>query len=282
MAKLEFTGERVIPEANKNDLVYAEHMCRYLFAGQFVRGKTVLDVASGSGYGSRYLFGRGAKRVVGLDNSPEAIDYASETCAAAGVEFLVGEAQNLPFSDASFDVVVSFETIEHLKDQEKYLSEIKRVLKSGGLAIISTPNNLVFPKGNPFHTKELSPKEFRDLVSRYFKNVGMYYQDNVVSSYLCARDSAEREDFGPPFESLKLSGKPGDEHLYLVAVAGDGSMPKDIRNSSVLFNDNELKARDREIRERGRMLEEIHNSRGWKVVCFLHRLRKSIPILKNL
>lgn len=282
MEKLEFTGERVIPEVNKNDLVFAEHMCRYLFAGQFAKGMTVLDVACGSGYGSSYLVERGAKKVVGLDNSPEAIEYAKGTYGKTGVEFLIADAENLPFDSGTFDVVVSFETIEHLKNQEKCLQEIKRVLKEDGLAIISTPNILVFPKGNIFHTKELSPEEFQELLSGYFKNMAMHFQHNVIASYIADRKGAEKKYDEFISQNLKLSGLNCDQHLYLIAIAGNKELPHSILNASVLFNDKEIKVRDQEIKEKNKQLKEIHNSRGWKIVCFLHRIKKSIPFLKNL
>lgn len=117
-----------------------DHLGRYAFAAEFVKEKVVLDVACGSGYGSAYLFDKGAKMVVGGDISSEAMEDARVSYVRPGVEFLLLDATKLPFADNSFEAIVSMETIEHLGQYQDYLSECKRVLKGGGVFICSTPN----------------------------------------------------------------------------------------------------------------------------------------------
>lgn len=159
--------ERVMPGSVSEEL-YLEHIARYEFARCFVRDMVVADIACGVGYGSYDLLKNGgAKSVVGVDISKEAIDYAREHYKADSLGFVVGDATNLNLGEAEFDIVVSFETIEHVRLCDRYLDELYRLLKHGGTAIISTPNRRFSPP-NPYHLKEFSPREFHSLLSQRF------------------------------------------------------------------------------------------------------------------
>jgi len=131
------------------------HLARYAFAAEFVKGKVVLDVACGWGYGSRFLFDKGARIVVGGDISAEAVECAQTFWRRQGTEFIVLDATRLPFADNSFDAIVSMETIEHLEQYKDFLSECNRVLEKGGVFICSTPNKGLgipgIPKIHPHH-----------------------------------------------------------------------------------------------------------------------------------
>ena len=173
--KLADDGERMIPKLHGDSIMYAEHMTRYLAAAELVAGKTVLDIACGTGYGTQMLAGK-AQKVYGIDISPEAIDYATAKFTAGNLSYAVGRAEQIELPDASVDVVVSFETLEHITDYKQFLSEIKRVLKPDGLAIISTPNDLEFAKGNHHHVHQFSETELQNILSKEFKNIKPYYQ----------------------------------------------------------------------------------------------------------
>jgi len=180
-------GPRIIERLDQR-VITSWQMClsrigRYAFAGQFVKNKTVLDIACGAGYGSSYLLSKGAKIVTGGDISEETIEYAKARYRKDNLNFLPLDAQQrLPFADSSFDVVVSTETIEHLENHENFLAECRRVMKSGGTFICSTPNKEAMPlnptnpekPSNPYHVKEYSVNEFQQLFSKYFKNVDLY------------------------------------------------------------------------------------------------------------
>jgi ubiquinone/menaquinone biosynthesis C-methylase UbiE len=116
------TGERLIPEGHHQTLTYGEHISRYLSVTDVVKDKVVLDIASGTGYGTQ-LIAKTAKKVYGVDYSPEAIEYSKQNHSSDNVEFKVGDAHNIPMDDKSVDVVVSLETIEHLKDPAKFLHQ---------------------------------------------------------------------------------------------------------------------------------------------------------------
>ena len=129
---MEFTGERYVPAVGGE--IRHEHLHRYAFASEFVRGKQVLDIACGEGYGSEML-ARAAARVIGVDISPEAIDHATRSYGSRnGLQFLQGSAAALPLDDASIDVIVSFETIEHHAQHEEMMAEFSRVLRPTGEA----------------------------------------------------------------------------------------------------------------------------------------------------
>ena len=111
--------------------IQSEHFHRYLFALRYCEDKEVLDVASGEGYGSA-LLGQVARSVIGVDVDMASVDFANAHYLNERVSFRRGDAIALPIADASVDVVVSFETIEHLSDHEIFLTEVRRVLRPGG------------------------------------------------------------------------------------------------------------------------------------------------------
>ena len=125
----EYTGERFLPKDCKGEMEI-EHYQRYRFAAAFVEGKKVLDAACGEGYGSSILSEK-AKEVTGLDISAETVENANKKYEKDNLSFRAGSVESLPFEDDSFDVVISYETIEHVTGeiQESFLKEIRRVLK---------------------------------------------------------------------------------------------------------------------------------------------------------
>jgi SAM-dependent methyltransferase len=157
--------------------LWGEHRSRYRFATQFAAGKRVLDVASGAGFGLQMLKHAGACPV-GLDYDAEALTQVRRLEAAA--RLVHADATRLPFSDASVDLVVSFETIEHVPDAQALVTEIRRVLKPDGRLVLSTPNRAFGPEErhtqNPFHVREFTADELRDLLKASFNHVQLYGQ----------------------------------------------------------------------------------------------------------
>ncbi len=167
--------ERIVPE-NEDYGTYQGHYARYIFGSNFCKEKVVLDVACGVGYGSCHLIKTGARRVIGVDISRDALAYAKTHYADLKVELIVGDATKLPFPDKSFDVIVSFETIEHVREYKKYLSECKRVLKEGGIFICSSPNKMRENALNPHHIREFYLQEFYEMMNNNFRDVELYGQ----------------------------------------------------------------------------------------------------------
>jgi SAM-dependent methyltransferase len=159
-----------------------DHMARYHYAKSFCVDKTVLDVATGTGYGADILRNHGARRVVAVDREERALAYAEERYGASGISWTKGDAYALPF-DAEFDVVVSFETIEHLKKPEQFVRECKRTLKPGGVYIVSTPINLGGPFVSIHHELEFSPDEFQELLGGHFSQIEMLGQRRELRNF---------------------------------------------------------------------------------------------------
>lgn len=189
-APLEYTGERMVPEA-ADRFTFWEHVYRYAFACRFVAGKKVLDIACGEGYGAAALLKAGAETVVGVDVSNEACIHARERY---GIDTRTGNAEDIPMPDASVNVVVSFETIEHVPEPLRFLRECARVLAVGGTLIISTPNKDVYSGSgttpNPFHRSEMTEKEFVAALSEKFRRVRLYTQRPRSASWWSLRKLA--------------------------------------------------------------------------------------------
>lgn len=186
-------GERLTPDDWVGSDEIIRHFERYAFAGQFVASKNCLDIACGSGYGSNYLIKSGAKTVAGGDISPEGIKYARTHFSPNGLHFFLSDAQRLPFLDKSFDVVISIETIEHLKEPRQFVRECHRVLKPGGTLIFSTPNKGIYDHPeqtkptpinpfcmSPYHLKEFFSDELVSLVEgEHFHDITVYGQSFI-------------------------------------------------------------------------------------------------------
>jgi len=160
----------VVPGGTTPVTIFSESEQRYNFASQFVAGKAVLDIACGSGIGSSFLLESGASRVTGVDIDRPSLEAAARIYR--GIDFKWGDAsREIPLPDDSVDVVVSFETIEHFTNQDRFLEECRRVLRSGGTFICSSPNRDAsrwFPPSR-FHVKEFGATEFLAAMDRYFE-----------------------------------------------------------------------------------------------------------------
>ena len=191
--KLKFTGERYTPEVQGN--IFLEHMHRYLMVRDLIHNKTVLDIASGEGFGSDYL-AQYASNVIGVDLSKDAIDHAKKKYQRDNLTFKVGSTSQIPLDDNSVDVVVSFETIEHHDEHEEMMAEIVRVLKPDGVLIISSPDKAEYSDvpqtNNPYHVRELYQHELEELLSKYFKYSEIYGQRVIFGSGIFSQGCAQR------------------------------------------------------------------------------------------
>jgi 2-polyprenyl-3-methyl-5-hydroxy-6-metoxy-1,4-benzoquinol methylase len=170
------SGERMVPEISGGSTFW-EHVYRYAFACRFVKGKRVLDVACGEGYGLAALQKAGAARVIGLDISEPVCQHAR---TKYGLDVRVATAEQIPLADASMDVIVSFETIEHIPNPGLFLDECGRVLVPGGRLVISTPNKDVYSgwgqPTNPHHCSEMTEEEFASALRTRFHKIKLYSQ----------------------------------------------------------------------------------------------------------
>ena len=221
---LEARGERLVPEAQHGELVHAEHLARYRLAAQVAQGKRVLDAASGEGYGTALLAAAPACSATGVDIDERSVAHARARYAA---EFEVADVRDMPFPDGSFDLVVSFETIEHVPDPELALDEMRRVLAEDGLLLISTPNKDQYLVDNEFHEREFTHDEFLALLSAQFATVDALLQHNWMLSAILPAELA-RDDTGERWHQLamaKVVALEQGRELYTIAVCGNGDLP---------------------------------------------------------
>ena len=170
------SGERMVPETSDR-FTFWEHVYRYAFASRFVVGRRVLDIACGEGYGAAALQKAGAAHVIGVDVSQDACLHARKRY---GLDVRSGSAEQIPLPDSSVDVVVSFETIEHVRDPGRFLDECARVLAPGGRLVISTPDKEVYTDRlgtrNRHHCAEMTEEEFASALRARFHDVHFYTQ----------------------------------------------------------------------------------------------------------
>lgn len=276
-SNLPWTGERFLP-ALRGQIRY-EHFHRYAMCSKLVSGRNVLDIACGEGYGSA-LLAQHAFSVSGVDISDAAVAHARASYESTidNIQFKQGSADAIPFPDASFEVVVSFETLEHLSTQEEMLDEIKRVLIPGGVLIISTPERTAYAEAdgghNEYHVKELSRDEFSALVKSRFKNVDMYGQRLATVGWVQSESNNTYESLST--WSVATNGKVISEApvlhtpIFLVAICSDASLP--ILSPSI-FVDNT----DDIYREERAVLRWASN-----VDSELHDVQSHVTILNNL
>lgn len=256
-----------MPWAPDVQVVY-EHFHRYLWAASLVGGRRVLDLGSGEGFGAA-LLSESAEHVVGVDVDELTVEHSTLNYAAPNLEFHVGTAVDLSrFDDDSFGAVVAFEIIEHVREQERVLDEIERVLADDGLLAISTPDRRAYggarSEPNPFHARELSLEEFRELLASHFPHVAAWGQRTITGSHLTPLDdpaggssrSRGRRAGGAVEASEFFIERAGDEWrlasgpaaLYCIALASKAALVDAPASSTLADCDIELvRVKEREI-----------------------------------
>ena len=244
---LEFTGERFTPECVR-EIAY-EHWHRYAWALPWVQGQDVLDVACGEGYGS-HLLSQEAKSVVGVDLDQKTIEHAKAKYSRDNLTFRAGDALNLPLEGDGFDVVVCFETIEHVADHAGLMMELKRVLKPDGLLLLSSPDKASYSDqtgyDNPFHVKELYREELDELLATHFKAHRMWAQKLLFASTITPLPN-EADGDAPSLahwvmkdgERIHQSAHPNLFSQYYLAVASVSGRGLDETNTTSVFTDKD-------------------------------------------
>lgn len=214
--ELSYTGERVVP-ATAPFHAYWMHARRYGFAAKRCRGKRVLDVGCGSGYGTRIL-GVEAVECLGVDRDPEAVRLAGSLFAGPRVAFAVGDATQLTFlPDQAFDGLVALEFLEHLPPESipAFMAEARRLVTPGGTFVISVANRVHRDReDNPFHLSEMSFEEFKALIETRFGVSGIEFfgQDVWGGTWRLDRECRIEPIHGPT-----------SDHVYLAVARSDRS-----------------------------------------------------------
>nr|WP_315482073.1 glycosyltransferase [uncultured Undibacterium sp.] len=224
---MKFTGERFVPEVHGD--IELEHRHRYLQACTLAKGKVVLDIASGEGYGSAML-AEHALQVIGVDISEQAVAHAQQRYQGDNLEYRVGSCAAIPLADASVDLLVSFETIEHHDQHQEMMQEIRRVLRKDGVLLISSPDKLSYSdvpgSHNEFHVKELYQHEFKQLLEGYFDNIAYFGQRILFGSGIFAQsETTALNSYWQQEDTIQITSgmaKP----LYWIALASNQTLPQ--------------------------------------------------------
>lgn len=233
MTKQNWSGERLETFILNESTV--EHLHRYAFSIAYANDKIVLDVACGEGYGSN-LLSKHAKQVHGVDISENTINHAINKYKNNNLNFHIGSVTNLPFEDGTFDLVISFETIEHITEHDAMMLEIKRVLKGDGLLIISTPDKYFYSDiksyKNPFHAKELYLNEFKNLIENYFINKILIGQrSGFYSALISDSEISNLQIYNGNYENISIIDNWSP--VYWIALASNKKIT--INNYNSLF-----------------------------------------------
>jgi O-antigen biosynthesis protein len=220
--------ERFDPREQEGTLIDTEHRGRYWWASRAGAGKDVLDAGCGTGYGMRLLAEGGARSVKGVDIDPDAVTEAAARFGDSEA-VLQGDLLDLPLPDASFDVVVCFEAIEHVADASRAFGELRRVLRPGGLLLVSSPNPDVYPAGNEHHVHEFAPEELAEAAQDLFANVASYRQHPWLATHIEPVDVAANGNGAgarstpPELRSTTTLEDRGE--MYAIVAASDAPLP---------------------------------------------------------
>jgi O-antigen biosynthesis protein len=232
----EFTPERYEPAQYKASPIAYEHWHRYMSVSALVKDKVVLDIACGNGYGTNYLSSY-AKKIIGIDIDSLAINLCKEQYSNDSIEFNIGSVSSIPLDNNAVDIVVSFETIEHVsvEMQKEFMQEVIRVLKPGGFLIVSTPNldsHQYTDIDNDFHIKEFKHDEFIGFCKKHFNFVSVYGQSIVTGSILSQHDKNELDLYKVKYNKLGIPKeiKKKIENKFIIAICSIDE-PKDLKGS---------------------------------------------------
>lgn len=220
-------SERFAPDQDRGRLIEAEHVARYRWAAPAAAGRRVLDAGCGTAYGARLLAEGGAREVVGVDIAQSVLAAVAPSMPES-VRLAPGDLRALDFEDGRFDLVVCFEVIEHVTDPSTVLDELVRVLASGGLLLISSPNRGVYPAGNAHHLHEYTPAELEAELSARLVNVALLRQRDYIASALLP-DAADTCGDGTAIADValhKLTAGAAGEEVYTIAMASDSDLPE--------------------------------------------------------
>jgi len=171
---IDFTGEFFVP-GKSGERIEADHMERYHFANKFAQGKSILDIACGTGYSAPLFIEAGAVSYVGVDLNEKLVKYANETYGSDCVSYYVGDICSFN-NGKTFDMITCYETIEHVKNYESAISNLYSLLNRGGMLLISSPNRpITSPRcsslhdkpANKFHSQEFIPEELLSILNKY-------------------------------------------------------------------------------------------------------------------
>jgi len=232
-------------------------VARYRFAAAFCGGADVLDAGCGTGYGTAQL--QGARSITAFDIAADAVAYARQNFSRPAVRFLRAACETIPFANASFDLMVAYELIEHLERWPELIAEARRVLRPGGVLLISTPNRKYYAEAraeagpNPFHAHEFDFDEFDSALKQVFPHVRIV--DPEPQRGYCLRSARTSQ------RHCGLRGRPGPrQRKFLSCRLQHGAFSRTQAFAWLPSGGNLLRERERHIEL---LASEIQRKNAW-------------------
>jgi len=234
---LKYTGERLTTNLSILNPLRVENLARFSFFIDHFNGNRVLDLGCGSGEGTHEIATKLKEPVYAVDLSLPALTEASNEWNNPFVKFIQMDVCRLGFPDNTFDGLISIEVIEHIEKTNDYLAEAYRVLKPGGLIMLTTPNKLLSsPKPGmlwPEHVREYTPDEFSSLLHGHFTQCSLWaeyipiYESNLIRKFI-RKISPYVKPYLPHY--LRVRGLP-----YLQSI-----IKSDIRKENIVFTQEKI------------------------------------------
>lgn len=274
--ELSFTGERLINGIE--GFIKLEHLHRYALALELVKNKVVLDIGCGDGYGSN-LIAEHANEVFAMDIDKITINHAKASYKKVNLKFVEGDIRSIKFPDRTFDVVVCFETLEHVEEHFIVLSEFKRILKPNGLLIMSTPDKTNYSEAsnhvNPYHKRELNFAEYNELLTSFFTCNHFLFQFPIVASFILNPVNSHVQFYNGNYSKTIQNVPPLIQ--YIISISSDKPIQNQttsvfyeslLKNVIINSSDNSI-----ELKLAKLILKPIH---------FFNKLRKWLSNQQNL
>jgi SAM-dependent methyltransferase len=268
---VDFDGERYVPGIPGLEELFVEHMSRYFFASGLARGRRVLDLGCGCGYGTHFLATTGAGMTIGIDRAAEAVDFARRHYRRPNLDFTVMDACSLGFRPG-FDLITCFELIEHVQDASGLLAEARRVLTDQGIFLVSTPNKLTYVAGgeggtNPFHVREYHRVEFEELLQAAFPHVqvvGQYWTEGILLGLDAPGPGARRVRAGilPGEDGKTPDVLAGKEPPFFMGICARQALPEDALRGIVPLVVHGLQSRFERLKQTMAGLQNEFDERG--------------------
>lgn len=282
---IDWTGERFLPAVGGD--IALEHTHRYALAQSLASGKRVLDIACGEGYGSNIL-AEVATSVLGVDIDVSTVAHARGTYKRANLAFRQGSCTNLDLPDSKFDLIVSFETLEHHAEHDAMLSELRRVLTPNGVLIISTPDRQHYSDelkfNNPHHVRELYASEFYQLIRLHFRFAEFWGQRIAYGSVITPVDRAVTFMSFSSTNSYLLAQAGLEAPLYQIAIASASplpSLPASIFDATSTHR-LELDSLRQDLQVTRDLLAAVHRSAYWRIAEPIRWLRRTLRRIRSL
>jgi len=250
----------------EDPIINYEHLHRYRFAREFAKDKKVLDLACGEGYGS-FMLSEVSKGIIGIDIDKNVIGHATSKYNKENLRFIVGSIKEIPIEGKDiFDLIICFEALEHITEQDKLITEVKRLLRPDGIFLVSSPNKYIYSDQsgyqNPFHKRELYFNEFTKLLDKYFKHTYIYGQtvnpSSNIFNLLSDLSTTKNYIIEKCDKEFLFVGNEKKEARYFIAFASDSTIKNmigysyllDISDSVTVQKDAQIENLEATIREK--------------------------------